>query len=207
MNTRTYDELLTDGPTLISLDARAVRTSIDLVSQLTPADLDAPTPCAGWSLRDLLEHLIIQHYGFAAASRGVDSLALWKQSPLSPDPIAEYRAAAEHVLAAFALDGVLERDFPLPEIRDGIVIPAPFAISFHFVDYVVHSWDVARTLGLPVQFDDEVIGAALLIAQAVPGGETRTQAGAAFAPEVILPDGSGLDQVLALLGRSSNWPH
>ncbi|WP_330183069.1 TIGR03086 family metal-binding protein [Nocardia sp. NBC_01503] len=207
MNSLTYDALLADGPALIALDERAVRTSIDLVSRLTAADLDAPTPCAGWNLRDLLEHLIIQHYGFAAASRGVDTLALWKPSPLSPDPIAEYRAAATHVLSAFALDGVLERDFPLPEIRAGIVIPAPFAISFHFVDYVVHSWDMARTLGLPVEFDDEVIEAALLVAQAVPGGDIRTQPGAAFAPEVILPDGSGLDRVLALLGRSPSWPH
>lgn len=207
MNSPTYDELLADGPALISLDERAVRASIDLVSRLTPADLDAPTPCAGWNLRDLLEHLIIQHYGFAAASRGVDDLALWKQSPLSPDPIAEYRAAATHVLSAFAMDGVLDREFPLPEFGDGIVVPARFAISFHFVDYVVHSWDVARTLGLSAEFDDAVIEAALLIAQAVPGGDIRTRPGAAFAPEVVLPEGSGLDRVLALLGRSPNWPH
>lgn len=203
----TYDELLAAGPELLSLDARAVRTSIDVVSQLSIADLDAPTPCAGWALRDLLEHLIIQHYGFAAASRGEGDLALWKPIPLGADPIAEYRAAAEHVLAAFAVPGALERSFPLPEIRDGIVIPGALAVSFHFVDYVVHSWDVARALDLTVDFDADVLAAALLVAQAVPGGEVRTQPGASFAPEIILPDGSGLDQVLAVLGRSPSWPH
>ncbi|MFF2557710.1 TIGR03086 family metal-binding protein [Nocardia sp. NPDC058058] len=202
-----YDELLAAGPELLSLDARAVRASIDVVAQLSGADLDAPTPCAGWALRDLLEHLIIQHYGFAAASRGEGDLALWKPIPLGPDPIAEYRAAAEHVLTAFADPGALDRSFPLPEIRDGIVIPGTLAVSFHFVDYVVHSWDVARTLGVSVDFDADVLAAALVVARGVPGGEARTQPGASFAPEIVLPDGSGLDQVLALLGRSPSWPH
>ncbi|WP_067827919.1 TIGR03086 family metal-binding protein [Nocardia inohanensis] len=209
MTSRTYEALLADGPALVALNARAVRTSIDVVSGLTTDDLDAPTPCAGWVLRDLLEHMIIQHHGFAAAARGgAEDLAFWKPRPLGPDPIAEYRAAAEQVLAAFAEDGVLERRFPLPEVRDGAKLPAPLAISFHFVDYVVHSWDVAKTLGTTVSFDPEILGAALLVARAVPGGDSRTAPGAAFAPEVKTGDDApDLDQVVAVLGRTPGWPH
>ncbi|MET9492991.1 TIGR03086 family metal-binding protein [Nocardia sp. NPDC006630] len=202
----TYTELLASGPELVSLNARAVRTSIDVVSRLTAADLDAPTPCAGWALRDLLEHMIVQHYGFAAAARGEDDIALWKPQPLGDDPIAEYRAAGERVLGAFAADGVLEQGFPLPEVRDGTVLPAPLSISFHFVDYVVHSWDVARALDVPVEFDEDVLAAALVVAQGVPDGDIRLAPNSPFAP--IVPfEGSGLDQVLALLGRSPHWPN
>ncbi|MCU1646510.1 MAG: hypothetical protein JWN03_6785 [Nocardia sp.] len=207
MISSTYTELLAAGPELVSLDARAVRTSIDVVSRLTAADLDAPTPCAGWALRDLLEHMIVQHYGFAAASRGEAEIALWKPQPLGVDPISEYRAAAEHVVAAFTADGVLEQGFPLPEVRDGVVLPAPLSISFHFVDYVVHSWDVARTLGIPVEFDEDLLAAALVVAQGVPDGDVRLAPNSPFAPIVPLADGSGLDQVLALLGRSPHWPN
>lgn len=205
MTYTSYDELLASGPELIVLDAQAVRTSIEIVEQLTPADLDRPTPCEGWTLRDLLEHNIAQHYGFAAASRGEGDIAVWKTKPLGADPIAEYRAAAAHVLTAFAETGVLERRFPVPEIMPDLVIPANLGISFHFVDYVVHSWDMAASLGVKLDFDEELLSAALLIARAVPGGDVRTRPGASFAPIIELTGGSTLDQILALLGRSPDW--
>ncbi|MGC7228617.1 maleylpyruvate isomerase N-terminal domain-containing protein, partial [Mycobacteroides abscessus] len=48
----------------------AVQTSADIVSAVTRGDLRRPTPCAGWTLGDLLTHMTVQHHGFAAAARG-----------------------------------------------------------------------------------------------------------------------------------------
>ena len=58
-----------------SIDVRphhrtAVTASVDVVNAVTLDDLDRPTPCAGWNLADLLAHMTVQHYGFAAAARG-----------------------------------------------------------------------------------------------------------------------------------------
>jgi uncharacterized protein (TIGR03086 family) len=125
--------------------------------------------------------------------------------PLGRDPVAAYRAAAKCVLDAFAADGALDRDFPLPEIASDQMFPARQAISFHLVDYVVHSWDVARTLGLPVDLDPALVDTALRVSQAVPGGAARLEPGAAFGPMVDWPGGSGLDRIVALLGRSPGW--
>jgi len=206
------------GPDLIEFDATAVRASVDLVAQLTPADLTRPTPCAGWTLHGLLAHMTTQHYGFAAAAAGQDGLGPWRLRRLGPDPIQDYRDAAGTVLAAFAADGVLASTFALPEITAHQRFPAAQAISFHFVDYVVHSWDVARTLGLPVTFCPALLAAARGVASAVPGGEARLRPGAAFAPPVPWPGpqsgpqpGSqsgpgGLDEIVALLGRNPAWP-
>ena len=74
----------------------------------------------------------------------------------------------------------------------------------HFIDYVVHSWDVARALGLPVSFGPGLLAAARGVASQVPGGEARLRPGAAFAPAVPVPgDGDGgLDEIVTLLGRS-----
>lgn len=190
---------------IVALDAQAVRASIDLVAQVTSADLTRPTPCAGWTLDDLLTHMVAQHHGFAAASTGDDDLARWRPRPLGDDPVATYRVAADHVLAAFAADGALDRVFPLPELASSSVFPAGQAISFHFVDYVVHSWDVARTLGLRVHFQPRLLDAALRVAEAVPGGDARLGPGAAFAPKIAWSGTSTLDQVLTLLGRSPDW--
>jgi uncharacterized protein (TIGR03086 family) len=182
-----------------------VRASLALVERATARDLARPTPCSDWTLHGLLRHMIAQHYGFAAASTGDSDMARWMLRPLGQDPVAAYRAAAECVLDAFAADGALDRDFPLPEITRDLMFPGRQAISFHFVDYVVHSWDVARTLGLPVDLDPAVVEAALRVAQAVPGGDARLAPGAAFGPVVDWPGGSALDRIVALLGRSPGW--
>jgi uncharacterized protein (TIGR03086 family) len=191
---------------IVALDAQAVRESINLVDRSTAADLGRPTPCADWTLLGLLAHMATQHYGFAAASTGDGDLARWQTRPLGEDPVAAYRASAEHVLAAFATDGVLDQEFPLPEIVRAPAFPARQAISFHFIDYVVHSWDVAKTLGIEANFAPPLLDAALAVALAVPDGEARLAPGAAFGPRLTWSGGSRLDQIVAILGRSPTWP-
>jgi uncharacterized protein (TIGR03086 family) len=185
-------------------DAIAVRAGVAVVARLTTADLSRPTPCAGWDLGALLAHMTVQHRGFAAAAAGHGAdVALWQPVPLGDDPAHEYAEAAEQVIAAFAADGVLEREFSLPEVRNGQSFPASMAIGFHLVDYVVHGWDVATSLGVPFNLPADVLAATLPIARAVPGGPARTVPGAAFAPAVSIADDTGpLDEILALLGRS-----
>jgi uncharacterized protein (TIGR03086 family) len=190
---------------VVALDALAVRASVGLVARARPADMARPTPCADWTLHGLVSHMAAQHYGFAAAAAGDGDLARWRTRRLGGDPAADYRAAAETVLAAFSAPGVLDRQFPLPEFAAGAAFPARQAVSFHFVDYVVHSWDVARTLGLEARFTPEVLEAALRAAQAVPAGEARLAPGAAFAPAVARAGGTPLDRIVALLGRSPDW--
>jgi uncharacterized protein (TIGR03086 family) len=189
---------------VVALDAEAVRASVALVARATPADLALATPCADWTLHGLITHMTAQHYGFAAASAGDGDLARWRPRRLT-DPVADYRDSAEAVLAAFRAEGVLDREFPLPEFAAGSAFPARQAISFHLVDYVAHSWDVAVTLRLGARFSPELLRAALPVALAVPGGGARLAPGAAFAPAVTGAGGSRLGQVLAALGRDPGW--
>ncbi|WP_425326133.1 TIGR03086 family metal-binding protein [Nocardia otitidiscaviarum] len=201
----TFDALTT--PTdLVALNARAVRASSAAVSHCGPADLSKPTPCADWTLRDLLIHMIAQHRGFAAAARGDDNPNHWRPHPLGPDPVADYRAAADDVLDAFAADDILERAFPLPEFTTEFRFPGTQALTFHFIDYVVHTWDVDRTLGRTTTFDDDLLAAALPIAEFVPDDASRTAPGAAFAPRRPWTGEATLDRIVALLGRSPRWP-
>jgi uncharacterized protein (TIGR03086 family) len=193
---------------LLALNARAVRASVQVVSQVRAVDLARPTPCGDWTLAQLIAHMTAQHDGFAAAAAGNGAdLARWQPAEPAADPVREYAAAAERVLAAFGADGVLGRRFALPEISPR-PFPAVQAIGFHLVDYVVHGWDVARSLGSgPYRLDPDLLSAALLIAQAVPDDERRRRPDAAFAPAVPAQDSlSPLDRIVALLGRRPHWP-
>ncbi|MFK4084177.1 TIGR03086 family metal-binding protein [Kribbella sp. NPDC020789] len=190
----------------VSLDRRAVSASIELAAGITDADLAKPTPCRAWTLYGLLAHLTTQHYGFAAASRGDANPEVWKLRDLGDNPVQTYIEAAEHVLTAFAEEGVTERIFPLVEFGPDVKAPGHQAISFHFVDYVVHSWDLAKSIGAPVDFTQDVLDAAWAVAQIVPVGDARLAPGAAFAPEVTWSGTGQLDRIVALLGRSPSWP-
>jgi len=89
------------GTDIVGLDARAVRASVQLVSQASAADPARPTPCAEWTLADLLAHMTAQRNGFAAAAAGAGAdLVRWQTGAPAADPVGEYAAAAERVLAA-----------------------------------------------------------------------------------------------------------
>lgn len=191
---------------LRSHHARAVRTSVDLVASATEADLARPTPCRSWTLYGLLVHMTAQHRGFAAAVRGDDDPSLWRPRPLDDDPAAAYGAAAEDVVTAFAVPDVLERRVLLPELSPTRTFSGAQALCFHFIDYVVHSWDVAVTLGRSVSFGEDLLAAATAVAEWVPDNASRSAPGASFAPALPVADGSPLDRIVAHLGRSPAWP-
>ncbi|WP_306320929.1 MULTISPECIES: TIGR03086 family metal-binding protein [unclassified Streptomyces] len=187
------------------LNRQAVLASVEAVGRVDD-DLGRATPCEGWVLADLLAHMTAQHRGFAAAARGHGGdLHAWEVRPLGADPAGEYAVAAQDVLDAFTRSGVLERKFVLPEL--GATIPGATAIGFHFIDYVVHTWDVARSLGDRFDLAPELAGPALEIARAVPDDSSRSKPGAAFGPSVSpARQDAALDEILALLGRSPAWP-
>ncbi|MEV7403121.1 TIGR03086 family metal-binding protein [Streptomyces sp. NPDC091267] len=195
---------------IVRLDRAAVLESVRVVESAGRGDWDRPTPCSRWNLRRLVEHMGAQHLGFAAAARGEGGDAAVWQAPSfdGDDPAARYRETADVVLAAFAQPGVLDARFTLPEIDAATTFAAPTAIGFHFIDYVVHSWDAAATLGMRTGFPPAVVEAALPIALRVPGGQRRERPDAAFAPALAPEDGAGTDTfriVLTTLGRSPDW--
>jgi uncharacterized protein (TIGR03086 family) len=193
---------------LPALNRRAVEGSRRAVHALDVSRLDDPTPCAEWTVRQLLEHMIVQHHGFAGAAEGAHAdAAAWRPVPLSADPVAEYDAAADHVVAAFTADGALDGEFYLGEIAGGVSVPARTGMSFHLLDYVAHTWDLAEAVGVDAAalLDDELIAAALEISALIPGGDARTGPGASFAPVVDPVEDTPLARFLAVTGRTPRW--
>ena len=191
------------------LNRRTVDYSVEIVSHLTADDLDRPTPCSEWTVADLLAHMTVQHRGFAAAARGNGAdLDVWKVQPLAADPVKDYADAVADVTAAYAELDSLDQLFALPEFGPGVEVPGNMAIRAHFIDYVVHGWDMARALDVPFHLHDDFVDLALEVTQMVPTGEARTANMSSFAAELpIAPDATPLDRILAHLGRNPSWPN
>ncbi|MGW2377817.1 MULTISPECIES: TIGR03086 family metal-binding protein [Kitasatospora] len=198
---------------LVELHAQAMGLAVEVVDGVRPDQLDRPTPCAGWTLRRLLEHCVGQHQGFAAAARGAGpDLALFADAPLGADPAEDFRRTGAELTAAFREAAVTGRALWLPEVRDGGPFPLAQAVGFHLVDALVHAWDVAAALGgtdrlvAVVEGDDALATALLAVTEAVPDTPEARAPGRAFRPGLEPAGGAGrFDRALALLGRDPAW--
>jgi uncharacterized protein (TIGR03086 family) len=73
----------------------------------------------------------------------------------------------------------------------------------HFLDYLVHAWDVARSIGLPNPIPEDLAEIALHLGVLIPA---ERPAGGVFAPVVpIDPDASASERLLGLVGRDPKW--
>jgi uncharacterized protein (TIGR03086 family) len=189
---------------LLAFHRTAMATAVDLVDRVERFDL--PTPCAGWDLDRLLAHMTAQNLGFASAARGeAFELRVWEEVPSTASAFAE---SAAEVVAAFASEGATEREWSLLAGADQEVrVPGATALGFHFIDYVVHSWDVGITIGRPPRFEAGLLEAVLPLAFEVPlTGPARSGPYAPFAPAVMpVADSGPMEQVLAVLGRDPDW--
>ncbi|WP_051970031.1 TIGR03086 family metal-binding protein [Kitasatospora azatica] len=205
--------------------AQALALVAPVVAAVRREHLGRPTPCAGWDLRRLLEHLIGQQYGFAAAARGDgERPGVFADRPLPDAPgvaftaLAGFADSAAELVESFEAAETTGRAFALPEIRRGVDFPATHAIGFHLLDTLVHGWDLAVTLDLPFDCPPELARPLLRVAQQVPADPATRAPGRSFAPVLPeagtagtaeateIPDAAGpFEQALRLLGRDPAW--
>ena len=102
----------------------------------------------------MLNHMIGAAGMFAACARGESQpFPDWSVMPdwVGDDPAASYRRSAAALIAAYSAPGVLGGEVTMP----WGAMPAAFALNVITADHVTHSWDLARTAGLPIVIDDE----------------------------------------------------
>jgi uncharacterized protein (TIGR03086 family) len=189
---------------ILDLDRRALAAAGEAVAAVTADQLGGPTPCLDWTLRDLLAHMVAHNHGFAAAARGETvPAAVWDGGQVGDDPYPAYLESASLASDAFAAPGALDRQIELPGLG---AFPLRIAIGFHFVDYLIHGWDVARAIGAATDPDGELTATALKFASRWPDAPETRGPGAPFGPRVDVPAGApAFDRLLGLLGRPPDW--
>lgn len=118
---------------------------------LTPAELDAPSPCAGWDVRATLNHLLGATWMFTLVNQGqvADEDA---GDVIGDDASLAVTAAAKENLASWRQPGAFEGD----RSYSFGTFPATGAAMLNLEEVVVHNWDVAKGTGQRLVIDPTV---------------------------------------------------
>ena len=160
------------------------------VNAVAPQAWQSPSPCAGWTASDVLEHVVQTQHNLAAY---VDrDLAASRTG----DPVKDWALASEAMHALLEDPATAAREFT------GLVGPTTLedtANVFACFDLIIHRWDIARATGGDEHIDVEDVRWVQRQANNL-GDAIRSPGG--FAAAIDPPPGADEKaRLLAFLGR------
>jgi uncharacterized protein (TIGR03086 family) len=176
---------------------QALQSTLAVLTKVGPGDLDAATPCASWDVRALVSHFVGSARWWAALVGGQD--AAGDADYAAGDAVAAYEESSRLAVAAFAVEGALDKTVLLPFGE----FPGAVLRDLAATEQFVHGWDLARAIGYPAALDPGLASwllgrARLTVTEAYRGPDGQ----ALFGPAVEAPAGAGpADQLAAFLGR------
>ena len=182
----------------------AFRNGLDVfgavVGAVPTSTWDAPSPCAGWTARDVLGHLGSSvSFGVSILEgRTVEWPTVDRPADLVAGGPADYwtgiAASARTALGGADLGAVRDTPMGSRTVAQGLAFPA--------IDLYVHSWDIGRAAGIDVVIPEDVIGFAHAHLDPIPEDRMRGPDGS-FGPAVDPPaDATPTELFIAWTGRT-----
>ena len=129
-----------------------------IVAGIRDDQWDLPTPCEGWTVRDLLNHIVAGNLWAAALARGrtIDEVgSALDGDMLRAGPVAAYDMSAESAASVFELPGALEA----PCAVSYGPVPGSVYAGHRFIDVLIHGWDLAAATGQSTDLDPSLVEA------------------------------------------------
>lgn len=158
------------------------------------------TPCSEWSVRDLVEHVVIEDLWAPSLLAGktieeIGGMVAFSGDLLGHDPKASWASAAAEARKAISRDGAMETTTHL-SFGD---FPGSFYALQLMSDHLIHAWDLARAIGSDELLDPELVS--VTYKSMKPYAEALGESGA-YAPAIDVPDAADPQtRLLALVGR------
>ena len=171
-----------------------------LVAGIRSDQLDNPTPCDEFTVRDLLGHFIGNldrlTDGFSRGEPITDLTP--RPEMLGDDPAKTYDAVTAEFDAVIRQPGAMDTVVSLPAPFGDV--PAPVIVGFVAFDFMVHSWDLATATGQQYTPPDDLVAEADAFARQVIAPPMRVPG--VFGAEVDPPAGAtALERLVAFSGR------
>jgi uncharacterized protein (TIGR03086 family) len=180
---------------------RAVETSRPFLASLTPEQMDTPTPCQSWKVRDLVNHMI-NAPAFAVTVIETGDFSNHKGDETdyaAADYLAAYDAITAHALAAFRADGAMDKIVKMPFGE----LPGSVFMTIATGDAFMHGWDLAKSTGGDTDLNPELAAELLESVPPLLPDQLRGPDGQApFGPLVeVSADAPAADRLAGFLGR------
>ena len=159
---------------------------------------DAPSPCEGWTARDVAGHVTGGQYLILALAGGEPEPDVARDPArfVPGDVLMGWRAARKECAAALSPD-TLRRPIPFGGLGD---LPLSDYLEGYILEPLVHAWDLARATGQPSRLDPDLVHHAFATAQVVAA---PLRAAGHLAPPRPAPKGADEQtRMLAFLGRN-----
>jgi uncharacterized protein (TIGR03086 family) len=179
---------------------RACDSTGTILAALRPADLDRPTPCASWTVRDVVNHML-GGAGFFAELAEAGAVAGGDEDPdfTAGDFNGTFRSQASRLVAAFDAPGAMDKMMKMPFGE----LPGSVCVWIAAGDIFTHGWDLAKATGQPTDLEPEL--AAALLAQIMPllpDAMRGPEGQAPFGPRVEVAESAPpADRLAAFEGR------
>ena len=173
-----------------------------VVGRVKPEQLTAPTPCTGWDLHALVNHVILWT-AYSAERRARDEPIpeelMTRDFAAEPGFAADYAAQLDRAVAAWSSPRAWEGELKVM----GSPTPAADVGALLVAEMVLHGWDVARAIGEDYRVPGDV---ATAVYRAVEANAELFRKYEGFAAAVEVPGSAPLlDRALALSGRDPAW--
>ena len=186
----------------------ATETLSRVVTGVRDDQLALPTPCAGATVADLIDHVGGLSLAFTAAATKT-RLPDDQQAPQADGTKldSDWRTQIPHRLDALA-DAWGEPNAWEGMTQAGPVqMPGQVAALVAINEVVVHGWDIAAATGQPYDVAPELVDAARTFVQASVDQNPGGTPGLFGPPVAVAADATPADQLLGLTGRDPSWPN
>ncbi|GAA4924680.1 uncharacterized protein (TIGR03086 family) [Stackebrandtia albiflava] len=183
---------------IAELYASAAATAVPVIDGIPDERLTAATPCPGYDVAGLLDHLYEVAVEFEKAARGEDmSFAATPPHRVHGEWRTGLNAAVDRLVAAWSAPEAMTFD------RSSMGMPRRVVARMPVLDLVVHGWDLAVATGQEVRVDDATVtDLSAVLTELAPTGRQM----GAFGAEVPVPDSApAFDRLLGLAGRDPRW--
>jgi len=168
----------------------------ELMDGVRADQLGNATPCADFSVKELLEHMVLVQRRSAAIGNGQHWTSTEEQ-PQDSGWAESFGEASHAVMEAWTDSSKLGQQYEVP----WGTIPGAGLLVTYTAELAVHGWDLAQATGADFSIDDNVLGGALVGVKFIPA-EGRDVPEVPFGPVVDPgPGASALDQIAGWLGR------
>src|SRR4051812_26988953 len=102
---------MSDELDLPAVHAAALSSTGQIVVAIPASSLDQASPCQGWSMRDLLNHVVSGNWWAAELGAGRTIAEVGDRldgDVLGPDPTAAYETSAAAAAAVFRVEGAMD---------------------------------------------------------------------------------------------------